>query len=38
VIFRDANPNRDEVHRTVWHEVGHYFGMDEEHIGRLGYG
>jgi predicted Zn-dependent protease with MMP-like domain len=38
VIFRDANPSRDEVHRTVWHEVGHYFGMDEEHIGRLGYG
>jgi predicted Zn-dependent protease with MMP-like domain len=38
VIFRDANPSRDEVRRTVWHEVGHYFGMDEEHIGRLGYG
>jgi predicted Zn-dependent protease with MMP-like domain len=38
VIFRDANPSRDEVRRTVWHEVGHYFGMDEEHIDRLGYG
>jgi predicted Zn-dependent protease with MMP-like domain len=38
VIFREANPSRDEVQRTVWHEVGHYFGMDEEHIGRLGYG
>jgi predicted Zn-dependent protease with MMP-like domain len=38
VIFRAANPSRDEVRRTVWHEVGHYFGMDEEHIGRLGYG
>jgi predicted Zn-dependent protease with MMP-like domain len=38
VIFREANPSRDEVRRTVWHEVGHYFGMDEEHIGRLGYG
>jgi len=38
VIFREANPTRDEVKRTVWHEVGHYFGMDEEHIARLGYG
>jgi predicted Zn-dependent protease with MMP-like domain len=38
VIFREANPTRDEVKRTVWHEIGHYFGMDEEHIGRLGYG
>jgi predicted Zn-dependent protease with MMP-like domain len=38
VIFREANPSRDEVRRTVWHEVGHYFGMEEEHIDRLGYG
>jgi predicted Zn-dependent protease with MMP-like domain len=38
VIFREANPNRDEVRRTVWHEVGHHFGMDEAHIRNLGYG
>jgi predicted Zn-dependent protease with MMP-like domain len=38
VIFREANPTRAEVRRTVWHEIGHYFGMDEEHIHRLGYG
>jgi predicted Zn-dependent protease with MMP-like domain len=38
VIFREANPSREEVRRTVWHEVGHYFGMDEAHIHRLGYG
>jgi predicted Zn-dependent protease with MMP-like domain len=38
VIFRDANPSREEVRRTVWHEIGHYFGMDEAHIHRLGYG
>jgi predicted Zn-dependent protease with MMP-like domain len=38
VIFRDANPNREEVQRTVWHEVGHYFGMDEAQIRRLGFG
>lgn len=38
VIFREANPTRAEVHKTVWHEVGHYFGMDEDHIRGLGYG
>ena len=38
VIFREANPTRSEVHKTVWHEVGHYFGMDEDHIRGLGYG
>jgi predicted Zn-dependent protease with MMP-like domain len=38
VIFRDANPNADEVRRTVWHEVGHYLGMDETELERLGYG
>lgn len=38
VIFRDANPNADEVRRTVLHEVGHHFGMDEAQIRELGYG
>jgi predicted Zn-dependent protease with MMP-like domain len=38
VIFRDANPNPDEVRRTVLHEIGHYFGMDEDRLDRLGYG
>jgi predicted Zn-dependent protease with MMP-like domain len=38
VIFRDANPTEAEVRRTVWHEVGHYFGMDEERLRDLGYG
>jgi predicted Zn-dependent protease with MMP-like domain len=38
VIFREAHPSRDEVRRTVWHEVGHYVGMDEAHIRQLGYG
>jgi predicted Zn-dependent protease with MMP-like domain len=38
VIFRDANPSRAEVRKTVWHEIGHYFGMDEERLHRLGYG
>ncbi|HSI80845.1 MAG TPA: metallopeptidase family protein [Solirubrobacterales bacterium] len=38
VIFRTANPSADEVRRTVFHEVGHHLGMDEEQIARLGYG
>ena len=38
VIFRDANPNVEEVRRTVWHEVGHFFGMDEDRLHELGYG
>jgi predicted Zn-dependent protease with MMP-like domain len=38
VIFRDANPNEDEVRRTVFHEVGHFFGMGEEQLAERGYG
>jgi predicted Zn-dependent protease with MMP-like domain len=38
VIFRDANPSPEEVKRTVLHEVGHYFGLDEERLWELGYG
>jgi predicted Zn-dependent protease with MMP-like domain len=38
VIFRDANPNTEEVKRTVLHEVGHHFGMNEDDLERLGYG
>ena len=38
VIFRDANPNVEEVRRTVLHEVGHFLGMDEDDLDRLGYG
>jgi predicted Zn-dependent protease with MMP-like domain len=38
VVFRDANPNEEEVRRTVLHEIGHYFGMDEEALEEAGYG
>jgi predicted Zn-dependent protease with MMP-like domain len=38
VVFRDANPNTDEVRKTVLHEVGHFLGMDEEQLMELGYG
>jgi predicted Zn-dependent protease with MMP-like domain len=38
VVFRDANPNADEVKRTVLHEIGHHFGMNERQIDSLGFG
>jgi predicted Zn-dependent protease with MMP-like domain len=38
VIYRNANPNAEEVRKTVWHEVGHHFGMDEQQLHELGYG
>ena len=38
VIFRDANPTAEEVRRTVLHEIGHHFGMGEDHLRELGYG
>lgn len=27
----------EEVRKTVIHEIGHYFGMDEDQIERMGY-
>ena len=38
VVFRDANPTEEEVRKTVLHEIGHYFGMDEDALERAGYG
>jgi len=38
VVFRAANPNAGEVKKTVWHEVGHHFGMNEQQLRELGYG
>jgi len=38
VVFRDANPNAEEVQRTVLHEIGHHFGMNEGQIDSLGFG
>jgi predicted Zn-dependent protease with MMP-like domain len=38
VVFRAANPDAEEVKRTVWHEVGHHLGMGEEQLEGLGYG
>lgn len=38
VIFRDANPTVEEIRKTVLHEVGHLFGLDERRLSDLGYG
>ncbi len=36
-IYREANPTAEEVRKTTLHEIGHYFGMDEERVRGLGY-
>ena len=36
-IYREANPTAEEVRRTTLHEIGHYFGMDEERVKEMGY-
>jgi predicted Zn-dependent protease with MMP-like domain len=35
--FPDAAELEDEIRITVLHELGHYFGMDEDQIAGLGY-
>jgi predicted Zn-dependent protease with MMP-like domain len=35
--FPDPHLLEEEIRITVLHEIGHYFGMDEEQIARLGY-
>ena len=45
VIYRDAILDLcdseaqvvDEVRITVWHEVAHYFGIDDDRLDELGY-
>jgi predicted Zn-dependent protease with MMP-like domain len=35
--FRTLAAIREQVRRTVVHEIGHHFGMDEDRIRKLGY-
>jgi predicted Zn-dependent protease with MMP-like domain len=35
--FSDPHELREEIRITVLHELGHYFGLDEERIAELGY-
>jgi predicted Zn-dependent protease with MMP-like domain len=34
---RTRNGIRDQVRRTVMHEIGHHFGIDDERLHELGY-
>jgi predicted Zn-dependent protease with MMP-like domain len=36
--FPDPEELRREIRITVFHEVGHFFGLDEDRIRELGYG
>jgi predicted Zn-dependent protease with MMP-like domain len=33
-----ADELRDEVARTLIHEVAHYFGIDDDHLDEIGWG
>ena len=36
--WRDPRKIREQIRRTVIHEVGHYFGIDEHRLHELGWG
>lgn len=36
-LFRTRERVREEVYRTVVHEIGHYFGMDDDELHELGW-
>lgn len=35
--FPDEHELREEIRITVLHELGHYFGLDEDRLAELGY-
>lgn len=35
--FRDPRELGDQIRKTLLHEIGHYFGLDERDLERLGY-
>jgi len=35
--FVDEDELREEIRVTVLHELGHYFGLDEDRLAELGY-
>jgi predicted Zn-dependent protease with MMP-like domain len=35
--FREVAELREEIRITVMHELGHYFGLDEDRLDELGY-
>jgi predicted Zn-dependent protease with MMP-like domain len=34
---RNEDDLREQVHITLLHEIGHYFGLDEDRLAELGY-
>jgi predicted Zn-dependent protease with MMP-like domain len=36
--FRDEAELVEEIRKTVLHEIGHFLGMDEDEVDRLGIG
>ncbi|MEJ2513811.1 MAG: metallopeptidase family protein [Gammaproteobacteria bacterium] len=28
----------EEIRRTVWHELAHYFGIEDDHLDHIGWG
>ena len=34
--FRGPDELRDEIRRTVWHELAHHFGIDDDRLDELG--
>lgn len=34
-VSRDEADLYEQVKRTVWHEIAHYFGIDHDHMARL---
>lgn len=34
-ISRDADDLYQQVKRTVWHEIAHYYGLDHDHMDAL---
>ena len=37
-VCRSSDELAEQVRKTVLHEIGHHFGLDEDQLGRLGYG
>jgi predicted Zn-dependent protease with MMP-like domain len=35
--FRTMEELRDQVHVTLVHEIGHYYGLDDDELQRLGW-
>jgi predicted Zn-dependent protease with MMP-like domain len=37
-VSRDLDDLKLNIHVTLVHEIGHYYGLDDEELHRLGWG